>query len=187
MPIAHPARSLLPMGRHAAARVPHDQRPARARPWRRGSPDPVPNSAVKPAVAESTAAPGCGRIGSLARAGRFPAPWGPPSGGPSSCPRSNPGAFCFCGGGLRPRIRACMQAPQPAQGPAPPHRGPPLHGGGPFSRLPLIPDRLAGRPVRPRPGLRPLAVPQGAPPPCQGPSSSRPPWLWRPCGAETPP
>ena len=60
------------MGRHAAARVPHDERPARARPWRRGSPDPVPNSAVKPAVAESTAAPGCGRIGSLARAGRFP-------------------------------------------------------------------------------------------------------------------
>ena len=86
------------MGRHAAARVPHDQRPARARPWRRGSPDPVPNSAVKPAVAESTAAPGCGRIGSLARAGRFLAPWGPPSGGPSSCPRSNPGAFCFYGG-----------------------------------------------------------------------------------------
>ena len=87
------------MGRHAAARVPHDQRPARARPWRRGSPDPVPNSAVKPAVAESTAAPGCGRIGSLARAGRFLAPWGPPSGGPFFSPRSNPGAFRFCGEG----------------------------------------------------------------------------------------
>ena len=86
------------MGRHAAARVPHDERPARARPWRRGSPDPVPNSAVKPAVAESTAAPGCGRIGSLARAGRFLAPWGPPSGGPSPRPRSNPGAFSFAGG-----------------------------------------------------------------------------------------
>ena len=85
------------MGRHAAARVPHDQRPARARPWRRGSPDPVPNSAVKPAVAESTAAPGCGRIGSLARAGRFFAPRGPPSGGPSPRPRSNPGAFFFSG------------------------------------------------------------------------------------------
>ena len=28
-----------------------------------------------------------------------------------------------------------------------------MHGGGPFSRLPLTPDRLAGRPVRPRPSL----------------------------------
>ena len=76
------------MGRHAAARVPQEERPARARPWRRGSPDPVPNSAVKPAVAESTAAPGCGRIGSLARAGRFPAPQGAAFGRP----------FLFCGG-----------------------------------------------------------------------------------------
>ena len=86
------------MGRHAAARVPQDQRPARARPWRRGSPDPVPNSAVKPAVAESTAAPGCGRIGSLARAGRFSAPRGRLRAAPSLCPRGDPGAFCFYGG-----------------------------------------------------------------------------------------
>ena len=85
------------MGRHAAARVPQEERPARARPWRRGSPDPVPNSAVKPAVAESTAAPGCGRIGSLARAGRFFAPRGRLRAAPSLCPRSNPGAIFFCG------------------------------------------------------------------------------------------
>ena len=71
-------------GRHAAARVarsrpgtltsayaPARERPARVRPWRRGSPDPVPNSAVKPALAESTAAPGCGRIGRRTRAWRF--------------------------------------------------------------------------------------------------------------------
>ena len=76
----------LSVGRHAAARVaraaqprhlderidaPARERPARVRPWRRGSPDPVPNSEVKPALAESTAAPGCGRIGRRTRAGRF--------------------------------------------------------------------------------------------------------------------
>ena len=47
------------------------ERPARARPRRRGSPGPIPNPAVKPAIAESTAAPGCGRPGRRARAGRF--------------------------------------------------------------------------------------------------------------------
>ena len=83
------------MGRHAAARVPHDERPARARPWRRGSPDPVPNSAVKPAVAESTAAPGCGRIGSLARAGRFSAPRGRLRAAPSLAPGPTRGLFAF--------------------------------------------------------------------------------------------
>ena len=46
-------------------------RPARARPWRRGSPGPIPNPEVKPAIAESTAASGCGRIGRRARGGRF--------------------------------------------------------------------------------------------------------------------
>ena len=88
------------MGRHAAARVPQDERPARARPWRRGSPDPVPNSAVKPAVAESTAAPGCGRIGSLARAGRFPAPQGAASGRPLRLPQGpgRPRPFLFLAG-----------------------------------------------------------------------------------------
>lgn len=50
---------------------PARERPARARPWRRGSPDPIPNSEVKPAIAESTAAPGCGRIGRRARGGCF--------------------------------------------------------------------------------------------------------------------
>lgn len=50
------------------------ERPARARPRRRGSPGPIPNPAVKPAIAESTAAPGCGRPGRRARAGRFRTP-----------------------------------------------------------------------------------------------------------------
>ena len=51
---------------------------ARVRPWRRGSPDPVPNSEVKPAVADSTAAPGCGRVGCRTRAGHkcIKAPFG---------------------------------------------------------------------------------------------------------------
>ena len=47
------------------------ERPPRARPWRRGSPGPIPNPEVKPAIAESTAAPGCGRVGRRARGGRF--------------------------------------------------------------------------------------------------------------------
>ena len=47
------------------------ERPPRARPQRRGSPGPIPNPAVKPAFAESTAARGCGRAGRRARGGRF--------------------------------------------------------------------------------------------------------------------
>ena len=50
---------------------PARERPARARPWRRGSPGPIPNPEVKPAIAESTAASGCGRVGRRARGGRF--------------------------------------------------------------------------------------------------------------------
>ena len=44
-----------------------------------GITDPIPNSAVKPAFAESTAAPGCGRTGRRAHAGRFriSGPFGP--------------------------------------------------------------------------------------------------------------
>ena len=44
--------------RYAAFRAPPGTRPehpARAEPWRQGSPEPIPNSAVKPAIAESTA------------------------------------------------------------------------------------------------------------------------------------
>ena len=48
-----------------------EKRPPRARPQRRGSPGPIPNPAVKPAFAESTAARGCGRAGRRARGGRF--------------------------------------------------------------------------------------------------------------------
>ena len=50
---------------------PRGERLPRARPQRRGSPGPIPNPAVKPAFAESTAARGCGRAGRRARGGRF--------------------------------------------------------------------------------------------------------------------
>lgn len=67
---------------------PARERPARARPWRRGSPDPIPNSEVKPAIAESTAATGCGRIGRRARGGCFLCIAGPrtmSARGPAAC------------------------------------------------------------------------------------------------------
>lgn len=60
-------------GRQGAREVPDGKRrgrPARARPRRRGSPDPIPNSAAKPAIAQSTAEPVRGRTGRRARAGR---------------------------------------------------------------------------------------------------------------------
>ena len=50
--------------------MPRERLP-RAEPWSGGSPDPIPNSAVKPHLAESTAAPGRGRTGRSARRGRF--------------------------------------------------------------------------------------------------------------------
>ena len=52
---------------------PAGERPPRARPWRQGSPGPIPNPAVKPAIAESTAGPARGRTGRRARGGRFSA------------------------------------------------------------------------------------------------------------------
>ena len=68
-------RRTSPERRYAAARAPGEPRtrrgrPARARPRRRGSPDPIPNSAAKPAIAQSTADPVRGRTGRRARAGR---------------------------------------------------------------------------------------------------------------------
>lgn len=82
--LKHRARcAIFFRARHAAARVAPDrgpgrlhreaagERPPRARPQRRGSPGPIPNPAVKPAFAESTAALGCGRAGRRARGGRF--------------------------------------------------------------------------------------------------------------------
>lgn len=62
------------------------ERPPRARPQRRGSPGPIPNPAVKPAFAESTAARGCGRAGRRARGGRF-----------SIAPREARGGTAPCG------------------------------------------------------------------------------------------
>ena len=82
--LKHRARcAIFFRARHAAARVAPEggpgrlhreaagERPPRARPQRRGSPGPIPNPAVKPAFAESTAARGCGRAGRRARGGRF--------------------------------------------------------------------------------------------------------------------
>ena len=82
--LKHRARcAIFCRARHAAARVAPErgpgrlhreaagERPPRARPQRRGSPGPIPNPAVKPAFAESTAARGCGRAGRRARGGRF--------------------------------------------------------------------------------------------------------------------
>ena len=82
--LKHRARCVIFFrARHAAARVAPErgpgrlhreaagERPPRARPQRRGSPGPIPNPAVKPAFAESTAARGCGRAGRRARGGRF--------------------------------------------------------------------------------------------------------------------
>ena len=54
------------------AQLPRERLP-RAEPWSGGSPDPIPNSAVKPHLAESTAALGRGRTGRSARRGRFSA------------------------------------------------------------------------------------------------------------------
>ena len=69
------------------------ERPPRARPQRRGSPGPIPNPAVKPAFAESTAAQGCGRAGRRARGGRFSTCAGRgPQGDAAPC-----GPFCVSG------------------------------------------------------------------------------------------
>ena len=99
---ARRAHARSPMERHAAARVARGRRPCRAhrlrlrerlpraRPWRGGSPDPVPNSEVKPLIAESTAAQGCGRVGCRARRGRFLCARGPDMTAPPPDPRIPP-------------------------------------------------------------------------------------------------
>lgn len=74
---------------------PARERPARARPWRRGSPGPIPNPEVKPAIAESTAGSARGRTGRRARPGRFRfrrEARGPPI-------RPGSGALFLCAGG----------------------------------------------------------------------------------------
>ena len=73
---ARVARASCP-GPSDGAQLPRERLP-RAEPWSGGSPDPIPNSAVKPHLAESTVAPGRGRTGRSARRGRFSAfrpPW----------------------------------------------------------------------------------------------------------------
>ena len=95
------------------------ERPPRARPQRRGSPGPIPNPAVKPAFAESTAARGCGRAGRRARGGRFSIGAGRgPRGG--CCPlRAFSRVGRHCPAGCRDRRRGlptwpvdCTGAPQ---------------------------------------------------------------------------
>ena len=66
---ARVARASCP-GPSDGAQLPRERLP-RAEPWSGGSPDPIPNSAVKPHLAESTAARGRGRTGRSARRGRF--------------------------------------------------------------------------------------------------------------------
>lgn len=75
-------------------------RPARARPRRRGSPDPIPNSAAKPAIAQSTADPVRGRTGRRARAGRVR-------------PREGQGARRGGAGRPLPRFPGGLSAPFP--------------------------------------------------------------------------
>ena len=55
---------------YVAARV-QTQCPSRVRPRRWGSPDPIPNSVVKPTIAEGTTMQCCGRIGRRTRKGLF--------------------------------------------------------------------------------------------------------------------
>ena len=103
----HPTGAVRPPGRLARGARGHargDARPARARPWRRGSPDPVPNSEVKPAVAESTAPRGCGRVGCRARAGRMPCARGPgrKAGALFLCPGPSGPPCRMAGSGSRP-------------------------------------------------------------------------------------
>lgn len=97
--------------RHAAARVAPargpgrleyiraaGERPPRARPQRRGSPGPIPNPAVKPAFAESTAARGCGRAGRRARGGRFSMRVRAPGAARAACAERGPqGDVAPCG------------------------------------------------------------------------------------------
>ena len=112
--LKHRARcAIFCRARHAAARVAPErgpgrlhreaagERPPRARPQRRGSPGPIPNPAVKPAFAESTAARGCGRAGRRARGGRFSIAPGEARGG----------GCCPCGPFLRHGVHPCIAGP----------------------------------------------------------------------------
>jgi len=123
---------------HAAARAPgaHPgpgratyscprERLPRAEPQSGGSPDPIPNSAVKPRLAESTAAPGRGRTGRSARRGRFPivprarpcAGADAPANGADAVFGTPRGAFCFLGPSGPPgAARATPSPPAPVRG-----------------------------------------------------------------------
>ena len=94
-------------GRPLAGREVPWEHPPWARPRRGGSPGPIPNPAVKPPIAESTAAQGRGRTGRRAHGGCFPFA-GPPAGRPCGVcgapgAQSPPGP-CF----LFPWFRTCL-------------------------------------------------------------------------------
>ena len=113
------------------------ERPPRARPQRRGSPGPIPNPAVKPAFAESTAALGCGRAGRRARGGRF-----------SIC--------CACA----PRAPRARHAPREAR------RGPSLRAFSRLGEVAAsLAARSALRCIRPPPGIVGRAGTAGGSPP----------------------
>ena len=118
----HAAARVAPEGVPGQAHI-HEPRGSapRERDHRGGDrPGPIPNPAVKPAFAESTAAPGCGRAGRRARGGRF-----------SSCARAAAEAGRARGGIRSPRgpflgFRACARglfcvpgSPSLARGPLP--------------------------------------------------------------------
>ena len=112
------------------------ERPPRARPQRRGSPGPIPNPAVKPAFAESTAALGCGRAGRRARGGRF--------------------STCTC----------APHAPHPPHAPRRPAGGSPLRAFSRLGEVAAsLAARSALRCIRPPPGIVGRAGTAGGSPP----------------------
>lgn len=112
------------------------ERPPRARPQRRGSPGPIPNPAVKPAFAESTAAQGCGRAGRRARGGRF--------------------STCTC----------APHAPHPPHAPRRPAGGSPLRAFSRLGEVAAsLAARSALRCIRPPPGIVGRAGTAGGSPP----------------------
>lgn len=153
------------------------ERLPRAEPWSGGSPDPIPNSAVKPRLAESTATPGRGRIGRSARGGRF-ARYG--GARPGICPGRAPRAFP----GARAQGRARLPDGPPPRWAVPPFkRSEAGHPPAPPLGRPCPPARLEGRPGALRAwGAHPGGLAAGLPPrprarAVAGPGGKRPSWL----------
>ena len=153
------------------------ERLPRAEPQSGGSPDPIPNSAVKPRLAESTATPGRGRIGRSARGGRFARHGGAR---PGICPGRAPRAFP----GARAQGRARLPDGPPPRWAVPPFkRSEAGHPPAPPLGRPCPPARLEGRPGALRAwGAHPGGLAAGLPPRARaravaGPGGKRPSWL----------